>query len=145
MKIRNLSNPNLIGNNEKSVRHNQRKSDFVNEFDKAASENKRQNLLEITKEIFEQGNKVAERCDISELGKYKSLISEFFNELMDDSYQLSSGNESLFSRKKLYTNIKKINTDVEKIAAELLKTQKNQVEILSCVEDIRGLIMDVFL
>lgn len=145
MKIRNLSNPNLVGNNEKSVKHDYKKNDFTNEFGKAAVENKRQSLLEITREIFEQGNKVAERCDISELGKYKSLISEFFNELMDDSYQLSRESDSMFSRKKLYTNIKKINTDIEKIASELLRTQKNQVEILSCVEDIRGLIMDVFL
>ncbi len=122
-----------------------KRNGFAGEFDKAVSENKRQNLLEITKEIFEQGELVASRCDISELEKYKDLLSSFFNELMEDSYQVNHETDSSMSRRKIYSNVKKINTDIEKIASELLRGQKNQVEILACVEDIRGLILDIFL
>jgi uncharacterized protein YaaR (DUF327 family) len=145
MKIRNVANPSIQAGTEKNVHRDVKKNSFAGEFEKASVENKRQNLLEITHEIFAQGEVVVSRCDISELDKYKSLISSFFNELMEDSYQVNHEDNSLFSRKKLYSNIKKINTDIEKIASELLKTQKSQVEILACVEDIRGLILDVFL
>ncbi|MCH5185017.1 MAG: YaaR family protein [Oscillospiraceae bacterium] len=144
MKIRNTTGLNVAGNIETAARRDVRKSSFAGEFERAAADNKRQNLLDITKEIFAQGEVVTQRCDIDELEKYKGLISSFFNELMEDSYSVNE-DSAMFSKRKMYQNIKKINTDIERIASELLKTQKNQLEILGCVEDIRGLILDIFL
>ncbi len=144
MKVRNTLAPGAAGNIEAVAHREVKKTGFAGEFEKASAENKRQNLLEITKEIFRQGEIVANRCDIKELEKYKNMISSFFNELMEDSYQLSEDN-SVFSKRKMYQNIKKINTDIEKIASELLRSQKDQVEILACVEVVRGLILDIFL
>lgn len=144
MKVINAPAPNITGNIENAAKKEVKKDSFSGEFEKASSEHRKQNLLEITKEIFSQGELVAERCDIKELEKYKKMISSFFNELMEDSYQLSDNN-GIFSKRKMYQNVKKINTDIEKIASELLRAQQSPIEILACVEDIRGLILDIFL
>jgi len=101
-------------------------------------------LVELTKSIFEQGEVVAERCDIKEFKKYKELLTDFFREVTSSGYEFSK--DAVMDhrgRKKLFANIKRVNTDMEKLATELLKTQKNQVEILAMVEDIRGIIIDI--
>lgn len=109
------------------------------------SESKHQDtLIELTKNIFEQGEVVAQKCDIKEFKKYKELITSFFNELVSSSYSFSKEQKlDGRGRNKLYANIRQVNTDMERLAAELLKTQQNQVAILTMVDDIRGIILDV--
>lgn len=109
------------------------------------SESKHQDtLIELTKNIFEQGEVVAQKCDIKEFKKYKELITSFFNELVSSSYSFAKEQKlDGRGRNKLYANIRQVNTDMERLAAELLKTQQNQVAILTMVDDIRGIILDV--
>lgn len=117
---------------------------FGDELKNVSTAKHRDTLVELTKGIFEQGEIVAQRCDIKEFKKYKELLSEFFREVTDSEYEFRK--DATFDsrgRKRLYANIKRVNTDMEKLATELLKTQQNQVEVLAMVEDIRGIILDI--
>lgn len=117
---------------------------FGDELKSVSTAKHHETLVELTKSIFEQGELVAERCDIKEFKRYKELITEFFREVTSTGYEFGKDEVMDFrGRKKLFANIKRVNTDMEKLATELLKTQKNQVEILTMVEDIRGIIIDV--
>lgn len=117
---------------------------FGDELKNVSTVKHRDTLVELTKGIFEQGEVVAQRCDIKEFKKYKELLSEFFKEVTDSEYEFrKDANFDSRGRKRLYANIKRVNTDMEKLATELLKTQQNQVEVLAMVEDIRGIIIDI--
>lgn len=134
---------------ERGVQHTKRASErgelkFGEQLKSVSTEKHRETLVGLTKSIIEQGEVVAEKCDIKEFKKYKELIADFFREMTSSGYEFSR-DESMDARgrKRLYANIKRVNTDMEKLATELLKTQKNQVEILTMVEDIRGIIIDI--
>jgi Protein of unknown function (DUF327). len=103
-------------------------------------------LRQMAKEIEEQGKRLAERVDITELKIYRRMVSEFlehavrsFARFKKDSYLDRRG------RHRVYAIIKSINENLEKLTAEVLKSERNHLEILGRIEDIRGLILDLLL
>ena len=48
-------------------------------------------------------------------------------------------------RHRIYSTVKKINKNLEELTQEILKSEKDHLKILAKIEDIRGLILDIFL
>lgn len=118
---------------------------FQDELGTVREKNRHETLIELTKDIFAQGEVITSRCDIKELKRYKDLIADFFNEIMSAGFEFSKeGKYDSRGQKKIYANVKNVNDNIEKLASELLKAQKDQVEIVNIVEDIRGIILDTF-
>ena len=44
-------------------------------------------LVELTKDIFKQGELLSQKCDIKEFKRYKELLTQFFNEVISSGYQ----------------------------------------------------------
>lgn len=133
-----LATQNIKKNNERT------NVSFGEKLERVSEIKHQDTLVELTKDIFKQGELLLQKCDIKEFKRYKELLTQFFNEVVSSGYQF--GKEQKFDargRNKLYANIKKVNTDMDKLAAELMKTQQNQVAILTMVDDIRGIIIDV--
>jgi uncharacterized protein YaaR (DUF327 family) len=131
---------------QQGFKRNAEKSDvsFGQKMEAVNETKSREALAELTKNIFDQGELVAQKCDITEFKRYKELITEFFNEVVSSGYQYAKEQRMGGRAKgKIYANIKQVNTDMDKLAAELMKTQQNQVAILNMVDDIRGIIIDI--
>ncbi len=124
----------------------QKNISFKNQLSGINRSNVTEELLALSEDIFRQGKVVSERCDIKELKKYRELISAFLKDVIAHGFEFEqeSGFDSL-GRHKIYANIKKIDNRLDKLAAEILCGQKEPVEILKSVEDIKGLILDIFL
>lgn len=107
---------------------------------------KRETLLNLTRDIIDQGNLIAKKCDIKEFARYKELITAFFNEVVDEGFTFTRETKQYRDgRRKVYSNIKKTDEKLDLIAKELLREQKDQILILKTVEDIRGIILDTFM
>ncbi|HOQ75954.1 MAG TPA: YaaR family protein [Thermoclostridium sp.] len=103
-------------------------------------------LRQMAKEIEKQGERLAEHIDISELKVYKRMISEFLDHAVRGSSKFLK--ESFLDRRgrhRVYAIIKSINENLDILTQEVLKTEKNRLEILGRIEDIRGLILDLIL
>jgi uncharacterized protein YaaR (DUF327 family) len=103
-------------------------------------------LRQMAKDIEEQGERLAEHIDISELKVYKRLVSEFLNQAVRSSSRFIK--ESFLDRRgrhRVYAIIKSINENLDKLTQEVLKSERNRIEILGRIEDIRGLILDLIL
>jgi len=101
------------------------------------------NLAQI---IFEQGEKLGKKVDIRELKKYKQLISAFLEEAVGTSCKFSK--ESFLDRRgryRVYATIKRINKEVEELTRQVLSSERDNIKILQKLDDIRGLIMDIFM
>ena len=101
---------------------------------------------ELQERIFSQGSRLAEKMDLSELYKYRNLITEFFHETVDHGFSFDS--ESSFnarSRNKVFSTVKTVNEEIDKIARQLVSDQQNQLDILERIDTIRGLILDMFI
>lgn len=96
-------------------------------------------------EITQQGNKLSRRMDVKDLQEYRKLIKEFMNEIAAHSHEFSR--ENFLDRKgrhRVYGIVKKINQTLDELAEELLSEEKDRISILSKIDEIKGLILDIF-
>jgi len=119
--------------------------DFGQKMSRKRAENdfrgKLKNLLE---RIDMQAQKLSERLDIAELKRYRSLVTEF----IDISVRHSSEYQREHTldgkgRHRIFGIIKKIDEELEALTREVLRTQKDYIGVLSKLEDIRGLLVDI--
>lgn len=83
--------------------------------------------------------------DVKDLQEYRKLIKEFINEIAAHSHEFSR--ENFLDRKgrhRVYGIVKKINETLDELAEELLSEEKDRISILSKIDEIRGLILDIF-
>lgn len=101
-------------------------------------------LTQMVEEITKQGQKIAEHMDIRDLKVYRSLISNFLSEVVANSHEFSRENFlDRRGRHRVYGIIRQVNDKVDELARELIKTEKNQVDILDKIGEIQGLVLDI--
>lgn len=98
----------------------------------------------VLEEITAQGKKIGKRRDIREMRAYRGLIGEFMNEIVNRSHKFSRENFlDKRGRHRIYTMIKLVDKNLDELAAELLKDEKDNLLILSKIDEIRGLLLDI--
>lgn len=98
------------------------------------------------KEITELGNKLCEKADMAQLNRYKSLIREFMNYAVSNGYKFSKSNSfDSRGRGKVYGLIKKVNQKLDELTNAFLSDERDNIDVVASVNDIRGLLVDMFL
>ena len=101
-------------------------------------------LQKMMGEIDEQGKKIAEHMDIADLGKYRTLVKDFMNEVINHSHSFSRENFlDRHGRHRVYGMVKLVNKNLDDLAKELVKDEKDHLAILGRVDEIRGLLIDI--
>ncbi len=103
-------------------------------------------LNRLMSDIERQGEQLANSMDIKELRNYKKLISEFMNEVVNNSLKFSK--QSHFDRRgrhKVYALVKKVNAKVEELSREFLKEEKDNIKILESIGNIKGMLFDMYM
>lgn len=121
-------------------------ADFRNQLVKAEDSNYEQHLERLVRDIVAQGEALSKRIDIRELKVYKKLISEFLEVALGNSKKFSK--KSLLDRRgrhKVYAIIQNINSELDLLAQEVINGEKENINLLQRLEDIRGLILDLFM
>ena len=96
-------------------------------------------------EITMQGKKVGKRMDIREMKKYRMLIKDFMNEIVTHSHEFSRENYlDRRGRHRVYGIIRKVDELLDELAQELVKDEQDNIAILNRIDEIRGLLLDVF-
>lgn len=101
-------------------------------------------LQEMVEDITKQGQKIAEHMDIRDLKVYRSMISNFLSEVVANSHEFSRENFlDRRGRHRVYGIVRQVNDKLDELAKELLKSEKNQVDILDKIGEIQGLVLDI--
>ncbi len=99
------------------------------------------NMLE---SITKQGEQIARHMDIRDMKKYRELVKGFLNEIVTRSHKFSRENFlDRRGRHRVYGIIKQIDDNLDALAKELLKDEANHLEILSRIDEIRGMLIDI--
>lgn len=102
-------------------------------------------LTLMMEEITMQGKKVGKRMDIREMKKYRMLIKDFMNEVVSRSHEFSRENYlDRRGRHRVYGIIRRVDELLDELAQELVKDEQDNIAILSKIDEIRGLLLDVF-
>lgn len=95
-------------------------------------------------DIEVQGNRLAEHMDIRDMKKYRSLVKEFVNEVVNRSHKFSR--ENFLDRKgrhRVYGMVKMVDKNLNDLAEALVSDEKDHMDILGRVDEIRGLLLDI--
>lgn len=102
-------------------------------------------LTLMMEEITAQGKKITKHTDIRDMRRYRQLVKDFMNEILTRSHQFSRENFlDRRGRHRVYGMIRLIDKNLDELAAELLKEEKDNLSILSKIDEIRGLLLDIF-
>ncbi len=120
--------------------------DFSFTLKKVSSNNGLQERLAgLYDEIKATGAKLSERLSLTDLKEYRSKVSEFMNEVVTNSHEFSRENFlDKRGRHRVYGIVKHVDKNLDELAAELMKTEKDKMGILAKVDEINGLLIDVF-
>ena len=102
-------------------------------------------LANMMEEITRQGEKLAKHRDIKDMKRYRALIKDFLNEVVNRSHAFSR--ENFLDRKgrhRVYGIIRLIDENLDQLAQELVKDERDNLAILNKIGEIRGLLLDIF-
>lgn len=104
--------------------------------------NERLNFM--MQEIIQHGDKLAKHMDIRDMKKYRMLIREFMNEIVTRSHKFSRENFlDKRGRHRVYGMVKLMDAKLDELAAELIKDEKDHIQILNRIDEIRGMLLDI--
>ena len=114
---------------------------LVSNIEEKDLQNKLSNLMQ---QIDAQGEKIAKHMDVRDMKYYRSLIQEFMNEIVTRSHKFTRENFlDRRGRHRVYGMIKLVDENLDLLAAELMKDEKDHLLILSKIDEIRGLLLDI--
>ncbi len=102
-------------------------------------------VQDLQERIRKQGEKLKAKADIKAVMEYRALISELMNEVANNAF---AGHKAeafdLKGRHKVHFVIRSVNQKLEELTREILADQQDNIRILQMVDDIRGLLVDMF-
>ena len=149
MKIRNVSKDNLSSlsslDREGKVSPDQLAQTFGEQLHKVQSSLVHQKLEGLFADIQRQGGTLSESLNLKDLMKYKELIQKFLDYAVNKMYHLKE--QSGWDRRgrhKVYTLVETVNKELEDLTKMLMSEQKDKISILAKVDEIRGLLVDIY-
>lgn len=113
---------------------------------KVSEENLQMRLNTLINDITEQGEKLSKHMDVGDMKQYRRLIGAFMNEIVNNSHKFSRENFlDGRGRHRVYGLVKKIDENIDNLAQELLKAEKNNLNILEKTDEIKGLLLDLMI
>lgn len=95
-------------------------------------------------DITQQGEKIAKHMDIRDMRKYREMIKNFMNEIVNRSHEFSRENFlDRRGRHRVFGIIRQVDKNLDELATELLKDEKDNITILGKVNEIQGLLLDI--
>jgi uncharacterized protein YaaR (DUF327 family) len=101
-------------------------------------------LQALISEITQQGKRLAAHFDFTDLRHYRSLITDFINEVVTHSHEFSRENHlNRRGQHRVFAIVRLVNEELDELAQELLKKEKDHLAILDKIDEINGLLLDM--
>ena len=82
--------------------------------------------------------------NIRDMQKYRSLVKDFMNEVVNRSHKFSRENFlDRRGRHRVYGIIKLVDKNMDDLAEELVKDESDHLNVLGKIGEIRGLLIDI--
>lgn len=95
-------------------------------------------------DIIQHGKKLAKHMDIRDMKRYRQMIKEFMNEIVNRSHKFSRENFlDKRGRHRIYGIVRLVDENLDELASELIKDEQDHIAILDKVDEITGLLLDI--
>ena len=119
---------------------------FLKELDDATEEQVKRSLDQLIEELSQQAKVLTEHRTFEELNKYKTLVKDFMKQAIQKIYNVKVSDSSKFmiKRKKVYIMVEMVDAELEKLTQKILNQHAETIEILSALDKIRGMLVDMY-
>lgn len=101
-------------------------------------------LAVLVEDITKEGKKISKHMDVRDMKQYRKLIKEFMNEIVTRSHKFQRENFlDRRGRHRVYGMIKRVDETLDELTEILLSEEKDHLLILSKIDEIRGLLLDI--
>ncbi len=104
----------------------------------------KERLTIMMSEITAHGKKLGKHMDVRDMRRYRALIKDFMNEIVSRSHEFSR--ENFLDRKgrhRVYGMVKLVDQKLDELARELISDEKDNIAILSKIDEIQALLLDI--
>lgn len=101
-------------------------------------------ITSLMNDITAQGERLSKHMDVSDMKRYRGLIKDFLNEIVNRSHAFSRENFlDRRGRHRVYGIIKLIDKNLDDLAQELVRDESDHITILNKIGEIQGLLLDI--
>ena len=140
MKVRNID---LNRNLKLESRSNKGNIDFNDSFNLASRSKTKEDLDLQMKEIKKIGERLVITKSYGDVLQYKKLIKDYLKSVVDHIYDINKSTS--FWDRNYFTTVNAINEKLENVARELIYEEQSNINIASKIDEINGLLLDIYI
>lgn len=122
---------------------NDTKSGFSENFNQASRYKTKEELDQYRKEIEVVGQRLITTQNFTDVVKYKKAIKGYLKSVVEYVYSLNKNTS--FWNNNYFTTVNTVNEKLDKMTRELVYEQKQNIDIASKIDEINGLLLDIYL
>ena len=118
---------------------------FQQQMDDRERQNYRARITNLFQEIRESAPRLLERRDLAVFEEYRMQIAELMEEILHHAYLFESVDVRDGSgRRKVFATVTVVDQKLKELGDDLLAENSPQLDLLGRVDEIRGMILDLF-
>ncbi|CAM2944672.1 DUF327 domain-containing protein [Hathewaya histolytica] len=118
------------------------KKDFSNSMNFAKQKKSKEEIKKLLETIKKKGNRLAIIKSYSDVKNYKNLIREYLQSVLEHMYSVNK--DISFWQAGYFITVETIDRKLEDLTEELLKEEKEHINIASTIDEITGLLVDIY-
>lgn len=118
------------------------KKDFSQNFSFARQQKSEQQLKDMMEDIKKKGNRLSVTKCFSDVRAYKNLIKEYLESVLKHMYEIKK--DISFWQTQYFITVETIDLKLEELTQMLLSEEKDNLDIANTIDEISGLIVDVY-
>jgi len=118
------------------------KKDFSQSFNFAREHKSEQQLKEMHDKIKKKGNRLSITKCYVDVKAYKSMIKEYLTSVLSHMYSIKK--DISFWQTQYFITVDVIDSKLEELTQMLLSEEKEKLNVASTVDEIAGLIVDIY-
>lgn len=131
---------NIPVSSEKKIVSN--KKDFSQNFSFARQQKSEEQLKEMLEDIRKKGNRLAVTKCYADVRVYKKLIQQYLKSVLDYMYNIHK--DISFWQTQYFITVDTVDKKLAELTEMLLKNEKENLDIASTIDEITGLIVDIY-
>ena len=118
------------------------RKDFSQSFNQARDRRSGEELKKMIDDIKKRGNRLTLTKTYADVASYKRMIREYLESILKHMYDLKK--DISFWQTQYFLTVETIDSKLEELTNMLLSEEKENLNIASTIDEIQGLIVDIY-
>ena len=139
MEIGRINRKSVISQDRKIVSE---KRDFSQSFNQARERKSEEQLKKMIEDIHKKGNRLVITKTYGDVVAYKKMIKEYLESILKFMYDTKK--DISFWQTQYFITVDTIDKKLEELTESLLRGEMENLNIAASIDDIQGLIVDIY-